>query len=184
MIVISVARVEPSKRPYDFIKVARNVKARLGDVEFIWVGEGTLRRKIVENLSREESAYIRFVGYRSEYEKDKLLRNADVYVSTSESEGFALTLGEAFLRNLPVVVYNLPVYTEVYDDFPLRVKLFDIEDFTEKVLVALDKPQWLIDKVALAREYVLTRYSYRGIGMRATGAILEILDPPSTSMNN
>jgi len=52
-------------------------------------------------------------------------------------------LGEAFLAELPVVVYDLPVYNEIYDDFPLKVKMFDVNEFSEKVSLALDKPDWL-----------------------------------------
>lgn len=175
MLVLSVSRLERSKRPFDFIEVARKVRRQLPDVEFVWVGDGVLRQKVVGSLSDEESGKISFVGYLPEHEKNRLLAAADVYISTSESEGFALTPGEAFLRGVPVVVYDLPVYSEVYDDFPLKARCFDTDDFAKKVILALSKPKWLMEKVSLAREYVRENYSYMGVGVRATRALLEIL---------
>lgn len=173
--VLSIARLEQSKRPFDFIEVAKKVWRELPDVRFVWIGDGTLRRKVNEALTGLDPGRISFVGYLPEDEKNRLLGVSDVYVSTSESEGFALTLGEAFLRGVPAVVYDLPVYSEVYDDFPLKVKPFDTEEFARKVLLALSKPKWLIEKVGLAREYVRENYSYRSVGLKATRALLEIL---------
>jgi len=173
--VISVSRLEPSKRPYDFLGVAQKVCEKKGPVEFVWVGDGTLRVKVVEAAKAMGLSTVRFVGALPEDEKSRLMRQSDVYVSTSESEGFALTLGEAFLLGLPVVVYDLPIYSEVYDDFPLKAKMFDVDDFSDKVNIALDRPGWLAAKVAEAKRFVEQNYSYLGVGLRTTKALEEIL---------
>lgn len=175
MRVISVSRLEPSKRPYDFLAVAQRVCAKRGPVEFVWVGDGTMRIKVVEEAKKMGLDMVRFVGRLSEDEKNLLLRQSDVYVSTSESEGFALTLGEAFLAELPVVVYDLPVYKEIYDDFPLKVRMFDVDEFSEKVSLALDKPEWLRTRVTQAKRFVEQNYTYQSVGRRATQALNEIL---------
>lgn len=175
MLVLTIARLEPSKRPFDFIEIAKKVTKQLPDVRFMWIGEGTMRQKVNSALSGLDTGRVSFVGYLPEDEKNRLLGMSDVYISTSESEGFALTPGEAFLRGVPVVVYDLPVYSEVYDDFPLKVKPFDTDEFANKVLVALSKPKWLMEKVELAKKYVRENYSYRGVGLKAMKALLEIL---------
>ncbi|MEM0272716.1 MAG: glycosyltransferase [Thermoprotei archaeon] len=175
MRVITVARVEPSKRPYDFLAVAEKVRSKRGPVEFVWVGDGTMRIKMIEAVKSTGLDTVKFVGRLAEGEKIRLMRQSDVYVSTSESEGFALTPGEAFLAGLPVVVYDLPVYTEVYDDFPLKARMFDVDDFSEKVILALDKPDWLLIKVAEAKRFVEENYTYSSVGLKATEALRKIL---------
>jgi len=173
--VISVSRLEPSKRPYDFLAVAQRVCQKRGPVEFIWVGDGTIKMKVVEAAKKMGLETVKFVGKLSEEAKDQLMRQSDVYVSTSESEGFALTIGEAFLAQLPVVVYDLPIYSEVYDDFPLKAKRFDVDEFSDKVVVALDRPDWLQARVTQAKRFVEQNYSYLSVGLRATKALNEIL---------
>ncbi|MEM3711538.1 MAG: glycosyltransferase [Thermoprotei archaeon] len=175
MRVIMVARVEPSKRPYDFLAVAKKVCSKKGAIEFVWVGDGTMRIKMLEAVKSTGLDTVKFVGKLSEDEKIRLMRQSDAYISTSESEGFALTPGEAFLVGLPVVVYDLPVYTEVYDGFPLKARMFDVDDFSEKVILALDRPDWLLRKVAQAKRFVEENYSYSSVGLRATNALREIL---------
>jgi glycosyltransferase involved in cell wall biosynthesis len=173
--VLTVSRLEPSKRPFDFLKVAEVVSSKISDVEFVWVGDGTMRQRILTLLDQTNTKNVRFVGRLAEKDKELIMCSSDVYVSTSESEGFALTPGEAILKGLPVVVYDLPVYAEIYKDFLLKVKPFDTQEFASKVIVALEKPEWLIKKIEEAKLFIRKNYSYDSVGSRATEALKMIL---------
>lgn len=173
--MITVSRLEPSKRPQDFLDIAERVAHALGPVEFVWVGEGNLRKGIVEEAKDRSLSHVSFPGRLDDNSKDRLFRSSDVYISTSESEGFALTVGEAFLRGLPCVVYDLPVYSEVYDDFVLKVRRYDTVQFAETVVRVLRNPEEYAQLVQKAAHFVRENYSYKAVGSRATSALVELV---------
>lgn len=173
--MITVSRLEPSKRPHDFLDIAIRVEKLSGPVEFVWVGEGNLRKSIVEEAKKMGLSHVSFPGRLDDHAKDSLMRSSDVYISTSESEGFALTVGEAFLRGLPCVVYDLPVYSEVYDDFVLKVKRYDTVQFAETIVLVLREREKFTSLAQKAAQYVRENYSYLAVGKKATSALLELV---------
>jgi glycosyltransferase involved in cell wall biosynthesis len=58
---------------------------------------------------------VRFAGYVPEAEKVDYYRVADVFVSTSELEGFGFTVAEAMACGLPVVVSNRGALPEIVE---------------------------------------------------------------------
>lgn len=176
MLVLTVSRIEPSKRPLDFVDVAAKVYAKMPKAEFAWVGDGTFRKVVEERVEKLGLSNVTFTGYLSDHEKARLLSSSNVYVSTSESEGFALTPGEALLRGVPVVVYDLPVYREVYRDYLVYAKPFDTSDFAQKVGLCLDPPEWVLKKVEEGGRYVKLNYSREVVGRRALSLFKEILN--------
>ncbi len=59
---------------------------------------------------------VRFLGYVPEEEKYALLRMADLYVSTSQHEGFGLVFLEAMACGLPVICYDHGGQTDFLED--------------------------------------------------------------------
>ncbi|MEM3857465.1 MAG: glycosyltransferase family 4 protein, partial [Thermoprotei archaeon] len=172
--MLTVSRVEPSKRPFDFVDLASKVASYLSNVEFIWAGEGTMMRVVSKRASECATVSIRFVGHVSDEEKQTLLERSDVYVSTSESEGFALTPGEALLKGVPVVVYDLPVYREIYGDNLFYVKRFDTDEFARKVVYCIQHREEVEEKVRRGREFVKSMYSREAVGGKVRNALLKI----------
>jgi len=137
--VLSIGRMEPSKRPIDFIEIAREViQLSKEEVSFYWIGEGSLLEMCKKMTALE--ANIQFLGFVAEAKKKWFLENCDVYISTSESEGFNLTIGEALLFKKSVVAYALPVYREIYDNFVHLVPLNARSRFVLKIVQFLDNP--------------------------------------------
>ncbi len=176
MRVLTIGMVEKSKRPADFVEIAAKVSRRLAGVEFVWVGNGSLREKMIEKTRSQALSNVKFPGRLDAAAAGALMQDSSVYVSTSESEGFALTPGEALLKGLPVVVYDLPIYLEVYDHFLVTATPFDLDDFAEKVLLALSKPDWLARQIQAGAEHVRSAYSVTAVGNRAASALRRILD--------
>jgi glycosyltransferase involved in cell wall biosynthesis len=82
--------------------------ADLGDpgVKLIVVGAGPLEESLRQHARyRQVEAQVRFMGSVTDRQKAELLAIADVYVSTSQHEGFGLVFVEAMAAGLPIVCH-------------------------------------------------------------------------------
>jgi len=97
-----------------FIEALPKVLREQPDTRVVLVGNGALEREYkarVAQLGIEEHVY--FAGWvASEREMADYLRAADIYVSTSLSDGTSASLLEAMACGLPVVVSDLPANLE------------------------------------------------------------------------
>lgn len=76
-------------------------------VHLLVIGDGPqmpVLRELTEKLGLEDR--IHFYGFTDEDEKFRLLHIADVFVTTSQHEGFGLVFLEAMAFGLPIVCYN------------------------------------------------------------------------------
>ncbi len=82
--------------------------AALGDqVHLLIIGSGPLEQLLQEQAAaRQVADRVHFMGQVTEDEKFSLLNMADLYVSTSQHEGFGLVFLEAMACGLPVVCYD------------------------------------------------------------------------------
>ncbi|NHW22951.1 MAG: glycosyltransferase family 4 protein [Archaeoglobales archaeon] len=92
------------------------------------------------------------MGWIKEADMPKLYNCADVYLHTSEYEGFGLPILEAMACGIPVVASNRASIPEVTGDAGVLVDLdYDcVDEFAENILRVLDKNK-KIDKLALER---------------------------------
>jgi len=102
--VISIGHLEAKKRPLDAVKIVRKLRNKFENIEFIWIGDGELRDRVKRVCQKNGLTFVNFVGRKSEREKWQLLKSSRVYISTSGFEGFNLTIAEAFLAGLPVIL--------------------------------------------------------------------------------
>lgn len=161
--VLSIGKLEHRKRPNDFIEIAREViKLSTEEISFFWVGEGDLLEKCKKMTVSEVN--IQFLGFVSEAKKKRLLKNCDVYISTSEFEGFNLTIGEALFLKKPVVAYALQVYRDVYNGFVYLVP-FNMESrFVQTIIHLLENPP--MDMLKKANKFIQNHYSPAAIRSR------------------
>jgi L-malate glycosyltransferase len=104
--LILVARLVPIKRIDLFLEVIRQVRETLPKVSAIIVGDGPLRQELEQKAAGLHlSENVKFVGYHRDVEV--WLRQAKLFILTSQSEGLALSLMEAMLCGLPAVVPNV-----------------------------------------------------------------------------
>jgi glycosyltransferase involved in cell wall biosynthesis len=101
--VIAVGRLVPSKR----FEMAIAAAARLGDgtrpIHLLLVGDGPERERLTALAAGQNHATVHMCGPVFGTDLSALLNSANCLVSTSEYEGFGLTLIEAMAVGTPVV---------------------------------------------------------------------------------
>lgn len=104
--LILVARLAPVKQIDLFLRTIALVKESLPNVSAAIVGDGPLRSTL-ESLARDLGIdqSVKFAGHQRDVET--WLRKARIFVLTSVSEGLALSMMEAMMCGLPVVVSNV-----------------------------------------------------------------------------
>lgn len=94
--VITSGRITAQKNPALFNSIA-NYFSEFGQFEFVWAGDGEERERLA-------SKNIVVTGWLTEKEINKLITNADVYLSTSLYEGLSFGVLEALILNKPVLL--------------------------------------------------------------------------------
>lgn len=86
-------------------------------VRLLIIGSGPQEMALKHQvLERGLDHRVKFLGQVAESEKFQILRICDVYVSTSQHEGFGLVFLEAMACGLPVVCYNFGGQTDFLED--------------------------------------------------------------------
>jgi glycosyltransferase involved in cell wall biosynthesis len=146
LLVLGVGRLVAQKRPFLFLRTAKELHERISTTKFVWVGDGILSDQWSQTVAREGLDKTVFcVGWQPDILP--YLMAADLLVHVAEFEGLPLAVIEAMAAGLPcAVTHNLCA------DIPL----FNAEN----VLFADD-----VDKLAksLRIPSELARLSYAGI---------------------
>lgn len=94
------------------------------DYQLIVVGDGPLKKSLVENYS---SKNIHFVG--SVKNVESYLSIADYFVMLSSSEGFPNSVLEALATGLPCILSDIPAHRDVKNIVGSSIALYDNKDF-------------------------------------------------------
>lgn len=114
--IVSVGRLSSIKCFNLIPKMAAEIRTVAGNC-FRWyiVGEGADRKRIEEEVRKHDVGdCVVLLGAKDN--PYPFLREADLYVCTSESESFSYTIAEAKILHTPVLSNNFPVAYEVLDD--------------------------------------------------------------------
>lgn len=99
--ICSIGRLIPVKRLDRIIEVAKILKDKDFDIDFWIIGEGELRLELLQrakDLGVESNIHL--LGFRNPY---PYLRIADLFLLTSDTEGFPLVVAEALCLSKPIV---------------------------------------------------------------------------------
>ena len=104
-LLVSVGRLVPRKAVNQLVSMMENMRTE--KVRLLIVGSGPQQRMLKdETLKRHVGHQVVFMGQVDEAEKFGILQMSDLYVSTSQHEGFGLAFLEAMACGLPVVCYD------------------------------------------------------------------------------
>lgn len=112
--ILTISRLEKEKNVLMLIKAMNNIVKRFPKSALIIVGDGSLKGEY-ENLvaTLGLSANVIFEGWKSDV--SRYLKSADMFIHTSNYEGFGMTLVEAAFSGCPIITTNVGLVGDVLD---------------------------------------------------------------------
>ena len=139
-VVLFLGRVTYQKGPAYFLEAAARVVKALPKVRFVVAGSGDLLSSIVERTASLGLArHVRFTGFLSGTDVERMYRAADVYVMPSVTEPFGIAPLEAMALDVPVIVSRKSGVAEVLKS-ALKVDFGNVDDLADKIIAVLTRP--------------------------------------------
>lgn len=129
-----LARCVPQKDPALFMSIAHKLIEQNKNLYFVWAGGGSE----VERF-KSSHEHIKFLGHQED--TMAVLAAYDILLSTSEREGFSLSLIEGMWAGLPILATKVPGNEEMFEE--LNPELLIAEDLLDNFVLVLQ--QWLDD---------------------------------------
>jgi glycosyltransferase involved in cell wall biosynthesis len=104
-ILVTVGRLVGRKQVSQLVSLVRQLADK--KLRLVVIGDGPQLSALEQQAAQFDIAdQVTFAGFVSDQKKVDLLAASDIYVSTSQHEGFGLVFLEAMAQGLPVVCYN------------------------------------------------------------------------------
>jgi len=114
-VIATVARLDPVKDLGTLVDAFAIVRRQAASARLVIIGDGPERDRVTERVGRRDVAgSVHLTGYRSDVRA--LLPAADVYVSSSLTEGISLTILEAMASGVPIVATAVGGTPEILSD--------------------------------------------------------------------
>jgi len=144
--IISTRHLEPIYDVETLIKALQLVIKRIPSIKLIIVGEGSQRKRLQNLVTRLNlNSHVRFLGGQSQREVYRNLLRAQIYVSTSLSDGSSTSLMEAMACGAFPIVTNIAANQELIihgeNGFLFSPKLF--REAAESIIDSLQNPALL-----------------------------------------
>ncbi|OGR87509.1 MAG: hypothetical protein A3J74_10730, partial [Elusimicrobia bacterium RIFCSPHIGHO2_02_FULL_57_9] len=114
-LIISIGNLKPQKNPGDFVAMAHKVSPEFADAEFLFIGDGPLRKRLeYQIIASGLSHRLSLPGWRRD--AGECLAISDIFVLTSLWEGLPRALVEAMKTGLPCVCYAADGIADIMKD--------------------------------------------------------------------
>lgn len=181
--IVSVGRLDPLKDVATLLRVAAVVCRRDPDAEFLHYGPVPVEQQAYGQACVELHEELglgdrfRFMGATSD--PRGVMRDADIVILTSISEGFPMAVLEASAEARPVVATAVGGVAEALEGCGLVVPPGRVHDLADAVLTLLDHPDLAADLGRRGRERVARRYDLDGVLRTYDGLFEQLLRTPS-----
>lgn len=159
--LVSVGRLIPAKRFDRLLNVVRRMKDSGRECDLWILGKGKLEgelQRLAESLGLGD--HVRFWGFQSN--PYPFVKAADVFVSSSDSEGYGLVLGEALCLGKPIVATAVGGTTEVLEPDECIFVQPDEQELLEACCRLADTPSLRVEMArkasASSARFSLDRY--------------------------
>jgi glycosyltransferase involved in cell wall biosynthesis/putative flippase GtrA len=133
--VLTVCRLEKEKNLETAIRAFKMVSEKFPEAVFTIVGDGSERKKLEQlshNLGLTDKVV--FAGWQNDLEK--YYNKANVYISTSLFEGYGMSIVEAAVNGLPVILSSTGLVGDTFkdEDSTLVCDALDSDCFAKNIL--------------------------------------------------
>lgn len=177
--IVFVGNVKPHKGLKNLL-VAYNEYRLRDEYELIIVGNyQSFKTAYPEILEYENMDGISFTGKVSDEKLWELIGNAAILVQPSVYEGFGIPPMEALFMGIPVVLSDIPVFKEIYSDFP--VTFFECgnpESLAEAVRRVVPYTETMIKNV---KDKITSVYNPANVSNTIMQALIKIYNESSTN---
>jgi len=141
IILGNAGRLTQQKRQKDLIQIAKILDTRKIDFTLFIAGEGEERQNLEEEIKRNNlQDKVILLGFVEDV--STFMNSIDIFLLTSEWEGFGFVIVEAMMKSKPVVAYNITSNPEIIDnnvtgyliDFP------DVDLYVDKIVRLIENP--------------------------------------------
>lgn len=116
VLLVTLGRLDITQKGYDILLMAFQEVCKIyKDIILVFVGDGPDKAKLIDMADKlGVIGQVRFAGFK----KNPLpyLKAADIYVSSSIFEGFALAVAEAMLQERPIIATRVGAVPEMIVD--------------------------------------------------------------------
>lgn len=133
--VISISTLEPRKNFSQLVTAWINSETFINRGIYLYIvgRDGWKSSKLKKEILKSESEGIRWIKDSCDESVQQLLRCSEFLVSTSFEEGFNLPVAEALIQQVPVLISNNKVHSELYFSDASFYKLGDTQDLIEQI---------------------------------------------------
>ena len=107
--ILICSRLEPRKNILQSLKALSELDQNLFEV--LIVGTGS-QRQLLETYSNSHLSNVKFIGHVPDEDLPSYFSTSDIFLSTSLSEGFGLSLLQAMASGCAVVASNIPTHCD------------------------------------------------------------------------
>lgn len=146
--IVSVGRLVPQKN----YQLLMNISKKFPKLRFVIIGDGPLRQNFkADNLF--------FIGHKSPTECKKIFLQSDIFLSTSNYEGWGMAMTEALASGLPIVTTDTGCAGELIVSRKIGGMVTKINDAKEitKAIKELMADIELCRKLAIAGQAILRK---------------------------
>ena len=117
-LVVGCGRLAPQKDPLAFVRIVAGIATARGrPLRALWIGEGRLRKRVVD-LARKLGVRLTITGWQDRDEGLSLLRSAGVVLYPARWDGLPLTLLEAAALGRAIVARDTPAARDATGEAP------------------------------------------------------------------
>ena len=153
-VIGNVARLSPTKNQHFLIQAFAESLKQSPDLILVMIGDGKLESELKELANTLGIANsIKFLG-RIDRAAD-YMKAFDLFIMTSNDEGFGRALLEAMTARCPIIATNIPAFIEVLGGSGTLVRAGDITGLSRHIIRHTNMDSEEIDEILTGQDYVL-----------------------------
>lgn len=156
--ILGVSSLDPRKNHAVLLQAFELISEKV-DMDLILVGKAEQHFNFNLDINKRDNSRVHFTGYISDEKLKDLYKNASLFVYPSLYEGFGIPPLEAIFYRCPVLISDIPVFNEIFQQSATYFNPNSVADLENKLLYCLDNRE----SIALSEVFradILEKYSW------------------------